>query len=284
MNRDMKLPDGPATPDLWAELDKAFRLVTAPLRPLPSFLIPGSAKCGTSSLYDALRLHPDFATSKRKEPTNFIHHPTSALRSRMNFPLLAGSSKVAAEASVEYFTHPFAPGDIRRVVPEVKLVFMLRDPVRRAWSDYQMFRQHGRKEPPFEEMVRQAVRWLQNPEDRPLVEYALRMPHSPVRYVYMGNYIDNLRRWLEVFPRERFLFVFSEDYFRDQKAVFDRVCDFVGLRRFTLPIKPHARPGVYQKEWMTPEAERLLREYYAPKDAELAEFLGASLPWEGNEK
>ncbi|NDG70128.1 MAG: hypothetical protein EBY32_02275 [Proteobacteria bacterium] len=72
--------------DIQREASKIWRLATAPLRRLPDFLIPGAPKCGTSSLFDLIMFHPEARRGLRKEPTNFIHYPTSVLRSRMNQP------------------------------------------------------------------------------------------------------------------------------------------------------------------------------------------------------
>jgi Sulfotransferase domain len=269
-------------PDLRKECWKAWRLLSAPARFLPDFFVPGAPKCGTSSLYDCLRLHPQFATSKRKEPTNFIHAPTSELCSRMNFPLRCEQwtrgPMIAGEASVEYFTHPEAAKNISRMIPRAKLIFMLRDPLRRAWSDYKMFQKCGADKNHFSESVTSALKWLENPGDQPLIESALSQSNNPLRYVYAGAYMDNLEKWLACFPREQCLFLLSEDFFADPAAVMARVFAFLGMREFILPHVPHARDGKYS-EWMDLETEMRLRAYYEPRNKKLAAFLGRELPW-----
>ena len=66
-------------PDIKAELIKAWRLGTAPFRTLPDFILPGAPKCGTSTMYDCIAAHPQVQRATRKEPTNFIHYPTTKI-------------------------------------------------------------------------------------------------------------------------------------------------------------------------------------------------------------
>jgi len=124
------------SPNLSFELEKAWRLATAPLRPLPSFAIAGAPKCGTSTLYDYLATLPGVRRGARKEPTNFLHFPGSRLRAAMNYPIrLPGQDFIVGDGSVEYFTDPRGPRNVHDVVPDIRLIFILRDPVKRAWSD-----------------------------------------------------------------------------------------------------------------------------------------------------
>ncbi len=259
------------------EIAKAWRLGTAPLRALPSFVIAGAPKCGTSTLYDYLAGHPGVRRGARKEPTNFLHYPGSRLRSAMNFPLRTGGFAVG-DASVEYFSHPDGPGNVRAVVPEARLVFLLRDPVRRAWSDYWMFRNFGTETGVFDEVVERAIDWLSDDRLVPLIDSVERVNRNPVRYVAIGMYARILERWLAVWPREQCLFVLSEDFFARTEEVLAEVQRYLGLEVRELPPVAVARDGKIA-EVMRPETERRLREFYAAHDSRLAALLGRDLPW-----
>lgn len=266
-------------PDLRFEIDKAWRLVTAPLRALPGFVIAGSPKCGTSTLYDIMAEHPGVRRGARKEPTNFVHYPGSRLRAAMNYPLRPpGSSFVVGDGSVEYFVNPEAPRNVRAILPAVRLIFLFRDPVRRAWSDYQMFRRFGSDRGDFSDNVRRAMRWLEEPSVLPLVDAASRHAWSPARYVLCGWYARAVERWLEVFPREQCLFLISEEFFADPVGVTQRALNHAGLPPAELKPRPPARDGGYE-DWMPAETETALREFYRPRNAQLAALLGRELPW-----
>lgn len=258
------------------EVEKAWRLGTAPLRAMPSFVIVGAPKCGTSSLYDELASHPDVRRGARKEPTNFIHYPGSRFRAAMNYPFRTGRF-VVGDGSVEYFSHPDGPRNVREILPDARLIFLLRDPVRRAWSDYWMFREFGTEREEFDPVVDRAMGWLRQDGLEPLVESVERVNWNPLRYVLTGMYARSIERWLGVWPREQCLFLLSEEFSADREGVLADVQRHVGLSVQELPTLPRARQGKMGE--MGVDVEQRLREFYAPHNARLAELLGRSLPW-----
>jgi hypothetical protein len=223
---------------------------------------------------------PGVRRGARKEPTNFLHFPGSRLRAAMNYPLrLPGQRFIVGDGSVEYFADPRGPKNVREVIPDARLIFLLRDPVKRAWSDYQMFRKFGSDPADFSATVRSAMRWLDDPSVLPLVDAAARQAHHPARYVLCGWYVRAIERWLAVFPREQCLFLVSEELFANPQAALPSVFRHIGLPVADAPDLPKARDGCYA-ETMPAETERELRAFFAPRNRELAALLGRELPWE----
>ena len=260
------------------EITRAWRLATSPLRKLPDFVIAGAPKCGTSSLYDLIALHPQVRRGWRKEPTNFIHYPTSAIWSRMNQPL-AFRSFVCGEGSVEYFFHPDAPFSAAAVVPKAKIFFLLRDPVVRAWSEYRMFVKSNHEKEDFAVVVRRAMRWLSDSEAGPLCESASKLAFNPVRYIRSGMYAELIEQWLHAFPREQIFISFAEDLFARPLELARSVYPFLGLSAYEPGTYPHARDSGNRS--MPPEdVVSEMRAFYAPCDAKLRELLGRTLPWD----
>jgi hypothetical protein len=266
-------------PDIQSEVLKAWRLATAPLRAMPTWVLAGAPKCGTSTLYDYLVDHPDCKRGFRKEPTNFLHYPGSRLRSAMNFPLRLGRSFSVGDASVEYFSHPDGPRNIHAVLPQARLIFLLRNPAERAWSDFRMFQKDGREHESFEAVVPRAVAWLRDPALAPLIDAASRQAFHPVRYVQAGLYARTIERWLEFFPREQCLFLFSEDFFLHPVDVVQSAFQHVGLRDNPVTLLPVARDGGGSASKMPDSMRQLLTGFYAPEDARLATLLGRNIPW-----
>lgn len=266
-----------APPDLATELRKVWRLATAPLRALPHFIIAGAPKCGTSSLYDLLTSHPDLRRAARKEPTNFVHYPRSALRSRMHMPLLAAGG-LSGEASVEYFTHPDAPASIHAVVPDVRFIFMLREPVARAWSDHQMYLKAGQSPGDFGTLVRQSIRWLSDPDLTPLIEAAEVRAMNPVRFVSTGMYVRHLKRWLAQFQRAQMIFITTDELREAPSETCNRLFDFLGVSPHEIPDLPSAREGAYSATPPDDVAEELSA-FYDSVNAGLSEMTGTSIPW-----
>ncbi len=266
---------------LKSELQKAWRLGTAFLRARPDFILPGAPKCATSSLYDWLGGHPMVRRAARKEPANFIHYPTSELRSRMNFPLrtsIVRTRFLTGEASVEYFSHPHAAENIQAILPGVQLIFILRNPVQRAWSDYRMFVDSKAETEDFESIVNSSARWLKNPDTQPLINSALKNAFSPVRYLANGLYAEILSRWFRYFPREQCIILFREDFLTRPKFVQERVLQHLRLPlTYSAPF-PHARKGNPQKK-MRAETQAMLTNFYRASDDQLEDLLEIQLPW-----
>src|SRR5881398_2677233 len=108
---------------------------------LPNLLVIGASKCGTTSLHHYLGLHPEIGMSRVKELHYFVEEPTeSSLRwYASQFP----DAPVRGESSPSYTQRhrsPLVAARIARVLPDVKLVYIVRDPVERLLSSYRFHR------------------------------------------------------------------------------------------------------------------------------------------------
>lgn len=120
--------------------------------PLPNFLIIGPGRTGTTSLYYYLKQHPEIYMSPIKETNFFAYEQGKPGRSQISkryniFPIknieaysalfkAVTKEKAIGEASPRYFFTPQAAERIKLILPEVKLIAILRDPVERAFSSY----------------------------------------------------------------------------------------------------------------------------------------------------
>lgn len=163
--------------------------------PLPNFLIIGAAKSGTTAVARYLDQHPDVFVCRMKETDFFAYDPDTdaGLRAwsgaRHVFPVRtleayaalfddAGDARAVGEASPLYLESPRAAERIRETLPDVRLIALLRDPVARAWSGFLMNVLQGREDP------------------------AAGLTDAS-HYVRIGFYSAQVRRYLELFPRER---------------------------------------------------------------------------------
>lgn len=265
-----------------------FRVATGALRVLPDFLIIGAQKCGTSSLYRYLIEHPQAAPAARKEVHYFdweyrrgtnwyrAHFPMAARK--LVFRSLTGKRMVVGEASPYYLFHPHAPGRVKALLPDVKLIALLRDPVERTLSAYQHQVRRGREPLSFEEALAQEAERLR-PEIARLErdEDYNSVVHRNLAYLARGIYADQISRWFEIFPREQLLVIRSEDFFTDTTATLTQVLEFLGL--------PHWKPLAYRRfnaaqyEDMAPATRQGLIEYFAPHNQRLYDLLGRDFGW-----
>lgn len=266
----------------------AFALVsarqpTARWRPLPNLLLIGGQRCGTSSLFKYLGAHPDCRASIRKEIRFFTEFYDSGVDwYRAHFPVLwrgrNGSSPICFEATPDYLLDPRVPERATELMPDVRIIVLMRDPVKRAYSHYWHNRRLG-TEPvaSFEEAVRREPDrigpWIENLErnpDEPASKIFLRYS-----YVERGRYGKHLERWMErISDPSRILILRSESLFKDTDATFQRILAFLDLPEWR-PTK--YRNFSYQGERpsyppMTDQCRAWLGEQFAPDLARLRQI------------
>jgi hypothetical protein len=269
------------------EFEQDFRFATSFARMLPDFIIAGEAKCGTTSLYHYLTQHPRILRADLKEPTNFLKYGGSVLLCRLHYPFmlwrwlgrLMGRRIITGEASPEYFSKSVVPENILHVVPRVKIIVLLRNPVTRAYSDHQMFARNKPEYDSFETFARRSVDWIRDDRVAPLVEAVSQLEYHPARFVHRGLYVVPARRWLGHFPKENILFLKSEDLFEDPQRVTDGVAHYLGLHPHPLKDASARKKGRYSSA-LTAAAVRLLGEFYRPYNEQLYELLGRDFGWE----
>ena len=249
-------------------------------RPLPDFLILGAQKAGTTALYSYLRKHPSITGPSWKEVSYFDRHfARGAAWYRGNFPNnLRTRGALVGEASPSYLFHPLGPRRVRELVPEARLVALVRDPVDRALSHYNHERALGREPLSFEDALAAEDVRLRGEEQKLVADprYFSREWWSHTSKA-RGRYADQLERWLDVFPREQLLVVPSDDLADDPAGTHARVLEFLGAA----PQRLDAYPRVYEREYepMEPETRARLAEEFAEPNRRLYRLLGRELGW-----
>ena len=242
-------------------------------RALPDALIIGAMKCGTSSLHNYLTQHPAVIAPLRKEVHYFDTHFDQGERwYRANFGRL-GEPGLNFESSPYYLAHPLAPQRAHALVPQARLIVLLRDPVRRAYSHYWHERHKRRETLPFEAAIAAEPERLGDDEQR-LARGEIRRSraHQHFGYLARGRYAEQLERWWRAYPREQTLVLRFEDLAREPMAVLGQTLDFLGLRRIERVRLEARNTGRYPP--MDPATAERLRDYFAPHEARLQALLG----------
>lgn len=265
---------------------KRWRQITAPFRMLPDFVIPGEAKCGTTSLYRYLCREPSILAANMKEPNNFWRFGASPLWCRQHYPLRMtkwvrkwkGMRTLTGDASPEYFSKPSVATSVRELCPDIPLIFLFRDPIERAWSDHHMLTRAGVEKLPFAARVRESLRWYGDPSMSEVLAKLGELEHHPARYIGRGRYRANLQPWLREFHRDRMLFLCSESFFENPEGEVNRVLQFLGLPKTKQTDWPVYKKG-REKAEMDPAIREELEAFFAPSNQSLFEFLGEEWPW-----
>lgn len=264
------------------------RRPTSFARRLPDFLIVGAQRCGTSSLYRYLGQHPSISPSIRKEVEYFSTRYTEGVDwYKSHFPLRAlGGDRQTFEATPDYLLHPLAAERARELLPEARIIVMLRDPVARAFSQYLHNRRLGQEHLRFAEALEAEPARIKGEIERCRFEPAYKAVSLRRHgYAERGKYDVHLLPWLERFPRERIHIVRSEDFFSSSESVFNAVVEFLDLppfqpsefRNYSLRKSPDASKA---EEPEGHKARDELRRLFEPHCQRLAGLLGRDFGWQ----
>jgi hypothetical protein len=242
----------------------------------PDFIIAGAPRSATTWLYALADSHSEIAMAKpvRPEPKFFLiddlYERGLAHYASHWFDALP-NDRVLGEKSTNYLESAFVAQRIWEALPNVRLIFVLRDPVERAHSNYIWTRQSGLETETFERALD-----LEEERERQLpdvMRYA-----RPFSYFSRGLYADHLTRFYNLFPRERILVLRTEDVVGAPRAVADRFQRFIGvtprpeLADHVGPLNAVARAG--DADAMRPQTRRVLIQRYQAPNQRLAELLG----------
>lgn len=209
---------------------------------LPSFLIIGATKAGTTSLHHYMGQHPDVFMLPQKETNFFAQGSALCLLDRTvtdeeEYKKLfanAGEAKQIGETSPAYLAVPDSPELIRQKIPDVKLIVVLRDPIERAFSHYLMRKRQGKeKRETFEEC-------LEGEDLDPMRSYKSR-----------GFYGEQLERHLKQFSRDQLKVFLYEDFVSDPLRVVQECFVFIG-------VDPSFEPDMNERYNVNPPAEETL--------------------------
>ena len=207
----------------------------------PTFLIIGAPKAGTTSLYHYLLQHPQIYMSPVKEPSFFAlagenldilksgNHSTTNWEDYLKLFQGATEEHLAiGEVSTTYLYSSKAPILIKKYLSDVKLIAVLRDPVERAYSNYQMIARSNYK--PLKSFLEE----IQNEEIRlPVRRYYRIRPITP--YIGGGFYYNLLTKYLDIFDKSQIKIMLYEDFKRDNVETIKDIFTFIGVEREFTP-------------------------------------------------
>lgn len=188
---------------------------------LPNFLIIGAAKAGTTSLWHYLGQHPEIFMSRVKEPDFFREEKADragVVATLADYEALfrkAAGYKAIGEASPTYISDPYAVRSIREMLPDVRLIAILRDPCKRVFSEFTFQRLRGYE---HEQNLLDAVKAA-----------PLRSGVDCFDYRRDSLYYRNLSRYFAVFQARQIKVVFNDDLRRDPHGLISEICSFLGV-------------------------------------------------------
>jgi Sulfotransferase domain len=202
-----------------------------PMAQQPSFIIIGAGKCGTTSLHSYLQQHPQIYICPKKETFFFINEASRAshrkwgavesLEAYLSLFESAPAGAVIGEISTNYYRYPESAQQIHDLLPDVKIIAILRNPAERAFSSYQMFVREGHETAQFEDILT-----------------------ADNHYVNPGFYYRELTPFFEVFERQQIKILLYDDLCQNPTSFMQDLCRFIGVdEQVALDMSQRQREG-----------------------------------------
>lgn len=210
---------------------------------LPHFFIIGAAKAGTTSAHAVLSRHPDIFMPPQKEPEFFARDELYAqgFETYSNLFKDAADGQLIGEASSIYSLQGFYPDTAKRIAarcPGAKIIYILRDPVERAYSyyvqltkNYQNWSGDRAIHRTFEDFICPERHASAAPRDMALAGFDAHLPDCPELCLDGSRYVLQLKKYLQHFPPQQICVLKFEEY-KDpatRSAFFSRLTDFLEL-------------------------------------------------------
>ena len=244
----------------------------------PNFLMVGIGKGGTSSLYYYLGKHPQILPAIKKEIHFFSENIERGLDWYLShFPPIPTESKfLTGEATPWYLGSYEVENKVASVFPKIKIIILLRNPLLRAFSQYQMQLKFAREQRSFAEVISseiEAIKILSSPGEDDSTYW-----QTAKGYLLFGLYFYFIKKWMAVFPREQFLILRSEDFYANPAATLTQVFEFLGVPDYPLPEYPNYNSGSYNP--ISNDLRQTLAEFFRPHNQKLEEYLGMKFDWD----
>lgn len=235
---------------------------------LPNFIIAGGVASGTSFLSATLALHPDIYLPRIQRPEpNFFHYSWKFNRGMEWYQRTwfheVGNQRAVGERSSLLLSSDVAAKRIKQTVPDIKLIFCLRNPLERAWGNYRFTVLEGLESLSFDEAILCETERIRQAEGK----WAEVQPHA---YLTRSRYSAHLEEFFTLFGKDRILLLKSEDLGLYPQEHLKRVCEFLGVdSTLSLPLPPnYSSPSVIDRV-----LQMELRNYFGDRFPELVECI-----------
>lgn len=241
------------------------------LRPV-DFLIAGTQKGGTTALDGYLRHHPEIVMPQQKEvhffdnQRFFTNSPPDYAVYHMHFPQQGNQThcRIGDATPIYMYWEPCA-ARIHAYQPAMQFIILLRNPIDRAYSHWNMERQRGKESLGFSEAIRlETTRLANEPSGQ----------HRVFSYIDRGYYSIQLKRLWQLFPREQFLILTSDALKNTPTTTLQQITDFLDIPPFSGPQQARTDHALAYTAPMLEIDRAFLRDLFAQDVAELEKMLG----------
>jgi len=193
--------------------------------------VVGAARSGTTYLHHLMIQHPEIFLPDKKALFFFNDKECVsqiALDEYQKEFINAGTAKAIGEISPTYMYFKWIPDQIFSFLGDIRLIFLLRNPIERAYSHYLVHVSLGNEFLSFYEAIIAEEERLKTSNFRIKGRYS---------YIDRGYYHHQIKRFLPLFQKEKMLFIISEEFYDDPLSTFNQVCKFLGISNYEPNLK-----------------------------------------------
>ena len=270
----------------WNSIKRNTAGITGPFRVLPDFIIIGSMKCGTTSLYYDICEHPCASAAARDEIGFFDSNFHLGLNwYRSMFPTKGQIEDIKHKEGVAitgedtpfYFWNPIAAKRIQKLLPNTKLIIILRNPIERAYSEYQDLASNKSNFPSFETVIENEMNSQRNNTDI-ITEENFEVFNQKNSYLLKGIYVDQLKIWTSLFPKEQIFILSTENLNSDPISALGSVFQYLNLPDYKIKNPQHQKQKKYSS--MKTETRNELIEFFKPHNERLFKMINKKFDWD----
>jgi len=257
-----------------------YRMLTHDRRALPDFMIIGTQKGGTTSLYRYLAKHPQLKPNYVVKELSFFdeYYNRGIDWYRSNFPIKR-DGKLYFEGCTHYLYHPSAPKRILETIPAVKTIALLRNPIDRAYSSYRHQVRAGRETLSFEDALQAEPERLQGERERLLSDPAyVSYNYNHFSYIERGKYDEQIKNWFIHFPKGQMLILSSEAFFDNPGKVIEQCLNFLEVPITSIDHNKKHNTGNYNSP-LEPATREQLQQLFLPHNQALYQMLDTDFGW-----
>ena len=258
--------------------------LTGPIRSLPDFIIIGTVRSGSTSLYYNICQHPCVLSAAYDELGYFDSNFHLGLNwYRSLFPTLFSKwlvkrkkqYAITGEDTPFYIWSPLVARRILKILPNIKLIVLFRNPVDRAYSNYHLGVRAGSENLSFEDAIQIEIKKLDDSNNK--FEQDVEKYTIPRSYISKGFYSNQLKIWLELFSPEQLIIVSTEDLESNPQETLDKIYDFLKIPKNHKLIPEKQKIASYPK--MKDETRKFLIDLYKKSNDELFTMIGKKFDW-----
>ena len=262
-------------------LKRNFRYISSPFRMLPDFIIIGAVRCGTTSLYYNICEHPKILSASYDEIGFFdVNYDLGINWYRSMFPIksrnISSEKYLTGEDTPFYFWNESTAKKIKKDLPNVKLITILRNPVDRAYSNYNLGVRGGTENLSFEEAIDIEINALEKIEITR--GNLVNLCTNPRSYIIKSLYYEQMKIWTENISKDNLFVTNTEMMLEKPENVLENIFKFLQISPYKIK-NPQKRKNVQYLD-MPNKTRKKLIEFFKPHNQQLYKLIGHEFKWD----